>query len=87
MSVAAADDRRVFTDPVTAGDRVTITASAYDRVAGLGTRAGRPVALIDAGPDGVRVKPVIDAARICMTVIAGALAVWAAQRLRTGRLR
>jgi hypothetical protein len=71
---------------VIAGDLVTITATAFDRVAGLGTRPGRPIALIAAGPDGVRVKPVIDAARIGVTVIAGVLVVWAAQRLRTGRL-
>jgi hypothetical protein len=38
------------------------------------------VAVIEAGPDGVRIRPVIDFTRVGLTVIAAALAIWRAAR-------
>jgi hypothetical protein len=38
------------------------------------------VAIIEAGPTGVRVKPVIDFTRIGITVVAAILTVWRAGR-------
>ncbi len=67
---------RVFTEPVTAGDQVTITATACAIVGHRRVSRRRVVALIEAGPDGVRVKPVIDVARVGVAIVAGALATW-----------
>ena len=52
---------------------------------GGGHRAGRPVAVIEAGPDGVRVKPVIDMTRVGLTLLAAGVAVWTASRSRRRR--
>ena len=50
---------------------------------GGGTRTeGRPVAVIEVAPDGVRVKPVLDFTRIGVTVIAALLTA-----MRMGRVR
>jgi uncharacterized spore protein YtfJ len=43
---------------------------------------GRPVAVIEVGPDGVRVRPVLDFTRIGLTVIAALLTA-----MRLGRVR
>jgi len=51
--------------------------------AGGGARAeGRPVAVIEVGPDGVRVRPVLDFTRIGLTAIAAFLTA-----MRLGRAR
>jgi uncharacterized spore protein YtfJ len=42
---------------------------------GGGAAAGRPVAVIEIGPDGVRVKPVLDFTRIGIAVIGALLAL------------
>ncbi len=47
---------------------------------GGGWNDGRPVAVIEAGPDGVRIRPVIDFTRVGLTVVAAALAIWRAAR-------
>ena len=47
---------------------------------GGGYAAGRPVAVIEVGPEGVRVKPVLDFTKIGLTVIAAALTIWKATR-------
>jgi uncharacterized spore protein YtfJ len=47
---------------------------------GGGWNDGRPVAVIEASPDGVRIRPVIDFTRVGLTVVAAALAVWRAAR-------
>jgi hypothetical protein len=67
---------RVFTEPVNAGDRVTITATACAALGHRRVSRRRVVALIEAGPDGVRVKPVIDVARVGAAIVAAALATW-----------
>jgi len=86
---------RVYADPVRVGDRVVIPAASIEFSGGFGFggdsqangggggggyQAGRPVAIIEAGPDGVRVKPVIDFTRVGLTVLAAALTVWRASR-------
>ncbi len=86
---------RVYAEPVRAGDRVVIPAASVEFSGGFGFggdnvsnggggggghQAGRPVAIIEVGPDGVRVKPVIDFTRVGLTVIAAALTVWRATR-------
>jgi uncharacterized spore protein YtfJ len=92
MSVSA---DRVFADPVRVGDRVVIPAASIEFSGGFGFggdtqsnggggggghQAGRPVAVIEVGPDGVRVKPVIDLTKVGLTVVAAALTVWRATR-------
>ncbi len=86
---------RVFAEPVRVGDRVVIPAATIEFSGGFGFggdsqsnggggggghHAGRPVAIIEAGPDGVRVKPVIDFTRVGLTVLGVALTVWRATR-------
>ena len=81
---------RVFAEPVRIGDRVVIPAAAIEVSGGFGFggdsasnggggggghQAGRPVAIIEAGPQGVRVKPVIDFTKVGLTVVAAALTV------------
>jgi uncharacterized spore protein YtfJ len=92
---------RIFSEPVRAGDRVVITAAAFDIAMGMGVGGGgdnlgngggggggggrtegRPVAAIEIGPDGVRVRPVIDLTRVGITALFAALAVWRAMRRR-----
>jgi len=87
---------RVYREPVHLGDTVVIPAASITRAGGFGFGIdqaengggggggwsdARPVAVIEAGPDGVRVKPVVDFTRIGLTVIAAALTVW-----RVGRI-
>lgn len=50
---------------------------------GGGHGEARPVAVIEVGPDGVRVQPVLDFTKIGMTVLAGVFAVWRAGRRRS----
>ncbi len=76
MTVLQEGATRVFTEPVTAGDHVTITATACVADAHRRVSRGRVVALIEAGPDGVRVKPVLDVARVGVAVVVAALAAW-----------
>jgi uncharacterized spore protein YtfJ len=86
---------RVFAEPVRIGDRVVIPAASIEFSGGFGFggdansngggggggyQAGRPVAIIEAGPTGVRVKPVVDFTRVGLTVVAAALTVWRATR-------
>jgi uncharacterized spore protein YtfJ len=92
MSVSA---DRVFAEPVRVGDRVVIPAASVECSGGFGFggdersnggggggghQVGRPVAIIEAGPTGVRVKPVIDFTRVGLTLMAAALTVWRATR-------
>jgi uncharacterized spore protein YtfJ len=86
---------QVFSDPVRVGDRVVIPAAAVDRYGGFGYGSdnqangggggggkgeGRPVAVIEATPDGVRVRPVVDFTKVGLTALAAALTVWRASR-------
>ena len=47
---------------------------------GGGWNDGRPVAVIEAGPAGVRVRHVVDVTRVGLTLVAAALTVWRATR-------
>ncbi len=94
---------RVYAEPVRAGDRVVIPAASVEFSGGFGFggdhatssgggggghHAGRPVAIIEVGPDGVRVKPVIDFTRVGLALVAAALTaltVWRASRRRSRR--
>jgi uncharacterized spore protein YtfJ len=86
---------RVFAEPVRVGDRVVIAAASIELSGGFGFGGdnqsnggggggghgrGRPVAIIEAGPTGVRVKPVIDFTRVGLTVLGAALTIWRATR-------
>jgi len=86
---------RVFAEPVRVGERVVIPAAAIEVSGGFGFggdaqsnggggagghQNGRPVAIIEAGPEGVRVRPVVDFTRVGLTVIAAVLTVWRAGR-------
>ncbi len=86
---------RVYAEPVRVGERVVIPAASVEFSGGFGFggdnqsngggggggyQAGRPVAIVEVGPDGVRVKPVIDFTRVGLTVVAAALTVWRATR-------
>jgi uncharacterized spore protein YtfJ len=90
---------RVFREPVHVRETVVIPAAAIQLAGGFGFGSdkasngggggggwneGRPVAVIEAGPNGVRVKPVIDITRIGLTLVAAGLTVWRATR-RLGR--
>jgi uncharacterized spore protein YtfJ len=84
---------RVFAEPIHVGERVIIPAAAIDITGGFGfgmdmvsegggggggRSQGRPVAIIEAGPDGVRIRPVVDFTRVALTLLAAALTVWRA---------
>lgn len=86
---------RVFAEPVRIGESVLIPAASVEFAGGFGFggdgasngggggggyQAGRPIAIIEAGPSGIRVKPVIDFTRVGLTVVAAALTVWRATR-------
>jgi uncharacterized spore protein YtfJ len=86
---------RVYREPVRVGETVVIPAAAImfgggfgfgsDNIhngggGGGGWNDGRPVAVIEAGPAGVRVRPVVDVTRIGLTLVAAALTVWRATR-------
>jgi uncharacterized spore protein YtfJ len=86
---------RVFREPVRVGDTVVIPAAAIMFGGGFGFGGdhenngggggggwndGRPVAVIEAGPAGVRVRPIVDLTRIGLTIVAAALTVWRATR-------
>ncbi len=86
---------RVFREPVRVGETVVIPAAAimYGGGFGFGTdqsrngggggggwNDGRPVAVIEAGPAGVRVRPVVDVTKIGLAVLAAAITVWRATR-------
>jgi uncharacterized spore protein YtfJ len=90
-----ASAERVFREPVRVGERVIIPAAAITYAGGFGFGAdtadngggggggwneSRPVAIIEAGPDGVRVRPVVDFTRIGLTLVAAALTIWRATR-------
>ncbi len=94
MNISA---ERVFREPVRVGDTVVIPAAVIQFGGGFGFGAdtaqngggggggwndGRPVAVVEAGPGGVRVKPVVDVTRIGLTLIAAVLTVWGATRRR-----
>jgi hypothetical protein len=96
MSVSA---DRVFAPPEHVGERVVIPAARIDYSGGFGLgiegnegdggpsgrRTGHRVAVIEAGPDGVRVRPVIDVGRVGLALAAAGFAVWTASRSRRRR--
>jgi uncharacterized spore protein YtfJ len=45
-----------------------------------GRTEGRPVAAIEVGPDGVRIRPIVDVTRIGITMLVGAFAIWRASK-------
>ncbi len=98
MSVSADS---VFREPVRVGERVVIPAATIAYGGGFGFGGdnmdngggggggwndGRPVAVIEAGPDGVKVRPVVDYTRIALTVLAAGFTIYRATRARRGGL-
>ncbi len=63
-------------------DEVTVGMDGGGGGGGGGHAEARPVAVIEVGPDGVRVRPVLDFTKIGLTVLAGVFAVWRARRGR-----
>jgi uncharacterized spore protein YtfJ len=43
---------------------------------GGGSAQGRPVAVIEVGPSGVEVHPVIDVTKVAVTAVISAVAIW-----------
>jgi hypothetical protein len=68
---------RVFGPGAVVGDCVVYPAAAV----GAGRRT---VAVIEAGPAGVRVRPVLDIGRLLLTAAAAATAVWLVRRRQPG---
>lgn len=64
----------IFGEPVQMGEETVLTASEVGAAMGVGkiiaatggggTSFGRPVAVVTAGPDGVKVRPVFDVTKI-----------------------
>ncbi len=91
-ALLTASAERVFAEPVRIGDRVMIPAArvelsgafgpppGHDGGAGGGHTTARPVAVIEAGPDGVRVKPVVDVTKVVLAALGAALTIWRATR-------
>ncbi len=88
---------RVYGQPVRVGDHIVIPAATIEFAGGFGWggdnqenggggggghHAGRPVAVIEAGQDGVRVRPIIDFTRVGLTLIGAAVSLWRASRPR-----
>lgn len=61
-------------------DEVTAGMDGGAGGGGGGHGEARPVAVIEVGPDGVKVRAVLDFTKIGLTVLAGAFAVWRAGR-------
>jgi hypothetical protein len=78
---------RVFTEPVTDGETVTITATVLERAGRFGAGRGRPIAVIEADADGVRVHHVVDLRRIGLTLLAAALIASRASAVFSRRVR
>ena len=83
---------RVYAEPVRVGERVVIPAAAIEFTGGFGFgtddaeiaggggagghKRGRPVAIIEAEPGGVRIRPVIDYTRVALALVAAAITIW-----------
>lgn len=79
---------QVFREPEHVGERVVIPATvAY----GAGRGEARRIAVVEAGPRGVRVRPVIDMTKVGLAVVAAAVTAWRVTRTmrapRASRLR
>ena len=80
---------QVFHEPEHVGERVVIRATtiAY----GARRREARRIATVEAGPRGVRVRPVVDMTKVGLAVVAAAVTAWRVTRTRqaprAGRLR
>jgi hypothetical protein len=72
---SAAQPGAVYSEAVVAGSYTVITAS---EVTAGGGSMGRPVAVITIGPEGVTVKPVVDATKIALAAVTAWAAVAAA---------
>ena len=77
-----ADD--VFGPVIESGEQKVLTAAAVERAGGFGfgggTASGRPVAVIEVGPAGVKVSPVLDFTRLGIAVVAALFALWKSRR-------
>lgn len=74
--IAARSAARVYDAPVVMGDRITIAAT---RVGPRGRRR-KPVAVVHADAQGVRVRPVVDFARLGAIAAAAAFVAWRVTR-------
>jgi hypothetical protein len=75
-SVAA----RVYSRRRTTGDQLRIDAAICSAIGAHRPRHRRAIAVIEAGADGVRVRPVLDRAKLACTAVAAAAVVWLATR-------
>jgi uncharacterized spore protein YtfJ len=87
--------QRVYSEPVQVGERIVIPAATIESAGGFGFGGdtmnngggggggwgnGRPVAIIEAGPEGVRIKPVLDFTKLALTLVAAGLTIWRATK-------
>jgi uncharacterized spore protein YtfJ len=81
----AAQPGAVFGPPVVVGDYMVITASEVAAGGGGGGSLGRPIAAIVIGPNGVKVRPIVDATKLALAAITawGAIALVASRFSRT----
>jgi hypothetical protein len=77
---AAVRDDGVYTEPRAEGEGVVMTASVHGRLGDRIATRGRKVAVITAGARGVRVRPAISVAKLSVTALAAAAAVWVTAR-------
>lgn len=95
--LASTKPSAIFGEPVQVGEHTILTASEVGAAMGVGkiivatggggTAFGRPVAVVTAGPDGVKVRPVIDITKIglaFLTVLGSFLVMWRNMQKRGG---
>jgi len=70
----------VFTEPRAVGERVLLTAATFVQLGDRQPRGRRALAVIAAGPDGVRVRATPQVVRIGACALAAAALVWSATR-------
>ena len=85
----------VYGEPVTQGEYTVITARevtmalgvGYGGGGGGGTATGRPVAVIEIGPSGVRVEPIVDPTKIAVAMFTtlGTMGVMLLKMVRQAR--
>jgi hypothetical protein len=70
----------VYTEPRADGERVLLTATTFVQLGDRQPRGRRALAVIAAGPDGVRVQPTPRVARLGAYALTAVAAVWCATR-------
>jgi hypothetical protein len=80
VDVAGVSAARVYSDPVTIGEHVLVTAGVFTGVGDRQPARGRSIAVVTAGPNGVRIRPIFDGAKLAGVAFAAAAVVFFASR-------